>query len=211
MVTLGLYIEKYVEFLRTDEGRSWLTDASDHKKFFQSIYGEEAIKRLTESSFYSSLERIRSVPQAQAISVARRLVSEHEINAVAQELNFFIRGEATLEARFDRIKDALPEMPQTLFMEIGMLTAPRELCLWDENARRTIVFVGHSRMHGLDASAFGDAIDGWRYVACKAALNLIKEQIRAHRRERIDFVDAWLFTRFMCEKEIPPTFSYPKA
>jgi len=211
MVTLGFYVENYVGFLQSNDGRMWLAEGADNRKFFQTIYGEESIENLTEADFYASMERIQDVPQAQAVRVARGLVSKCGIKTLAQELNFFIRGQATLEARFDEIRTALPEMPQLLFMEIGMFSAPREHCLWDENAKRSVVFVGHGRMHSLSPSAFREEIDGFDYVAAKTALNHVKEQIRAYRRERIDFVDAWLFAKFMCEKVIPPSFSYPKT
>ncbi len=211
MVTLGFYIENYVSFLQTDEGRRWLAEGADNRKFFQSMYSEEAIEHLTETDFYSSMERIQSLPQVRAISVARDLVAKYGMKTLAQELNFFIRGQATIEVRFDEIRMALAEMPQVMFMEIGMFSAPREHCVWDENARRAIVFVGHSRMHSLTPSAFGETIDGFDYVASKTALNHVKESIRAYRREKIDFVDAWLFSRFMCERIIPPSFTYPKT
>lgn len=172
------------------------------------MLGRDAIDELKEEGLrgiFRETERLQK-----PVELGSEILSNYGLNTAREQIKHFLYGEeAPLEVRFDEVTAYIPELPVEALMEIATFASPRDFCIWDEDAKRTIVFVGHNRMHGLSENAFTGKISGWEYVACKTALNHMKEQLRAYVFGRVDFVDTMMFTQYVSKNIMPRVLTYP--
>jgi hypothetical protein len=193
MTPLISLIEEYrssYEVAWLQELRAYLTQRS---KSLSALLSEEKIDGLTEKDLFHIFNGL------QPLDVVA-LVRTHGFEAVREHLKNFLYGSAPLEERFDIITASFPEVSQLAFMEVATLAQPRKFCIWDEDAKRTIVYIGHRHMHGLEETAFGEKISGLDYVFAKLALNHLREVLSAYMNNKMSFIDVYLFTRFAGNK-----------
>lgn len=200
MVILGLYLQRFAEFLLGEEGKAWLDQAKAKKDLFGGLLGQSAIDGLSEDGVRKIFENLEGVPSHQSIQMAQHLLSVYGLEGLREHLKYFMYGVDPLEDRFEQVRRGVPELPSEALMELATFAVPRDFCIWDENAKRTVRFVGQSRMHGLSEHAFSGEISGMDYVSCKVALNHLREQVRAYQQRKVDFVDAYLFVRYMSKQ-----------
>ncbi|MEM2485133.1 MAG: hypothetical protein QXU87_07145 [Candidatus Caldarchaeum sp.] len=129
-------------------------------------------------------------------------VEKYGYRNLVEYLKYFLYGSDPLEHRFDRFFLAMPEIPQLAVMEVVTFAQPKSFCIWDVSAKKTIRYIGHSRMHGLSEDSFKDVIAGLDYVWAKLALNHVRQVLSAYSGRKIDFVDVYLFTRYVYEEWI---------
>ena len=202
MASLGLYLRDFREFLSSDEGRQRLAEAEEKKQLMQKALSKENFPKLNEEAFPQLFARLHSVPEEKAARAVETLTSKYGLENLKGELYYFLFGERPIEERFDEIRKAIPDWPTEFVLEMATFAGPREFCMWNNEAKQMIKFVGQSRMHGLSEKAFTKEFSGWDYVACKTALNQIREQLRSYLQRRADFVDVLLFARYMYDNEI---------
>jgi hypothetical protein len=196
MTPLISLIEEYrssYEVAWLQELKAYLTQRS---KSLSALLSEEKIDGLTEKDLFHIFNGLVTVQPLDVVA----LVRTHGFEAVREHLKNFLYGSAPLEERFDIITASFPEVPQLAFMEVATLTQPRKFCIWDEDAKRTIVYIGHRQMHGLEETAFGEKISGLDYVFAKLALNHLREVLSAYMNNKMSFIDVYLFTRFAGNK-----------
>jgi len=199
-VVLGLYIQRFAAFLKTDEGSFWAEKAEAKKKLYSSLLAKEALDGLKEEGVRDLLGGLDSLGGEERSSLSGDLLKVYGLESIRELVKYLLYGDDPLEERYDRVARSMPEIGQRAISELAMYAAPRDFCLWDEATMQTLVFIGQSRMHGLSEKAFGEEISGLDYVACKVAMNHIKEQLRPYLQRKVDFVDAYLFSRFINEK-----------
>jgi hypothetical protein len=196
MTPLTFLIEEY----RSSYEASWLqelrTYLTQRSKSLSALLSEEKIDGLIEKDLFHVFNGLVTV---QSLDVDA-LVKTHGFEAVREHLKNFLYGSAPLEERFDLITSSFPEIPQLAFMEVATLAQPKKYCIWDEDAKRTIVYIGHRRMHGLEETAFREKISGLDYVFAKLALNHLRQAISAYIQNKMSFIDVYLFTRFAGNK-----------
>ncbi len=177
-------------------------DADEKKQFMQKALSKENFPKLSEEAFSQLSACLDSVPKEKAAEAVQTLTSKYGLENLKGELYYFLFGERPIEERFDEIRKAIPDWPIGFLLEMATFAAPRDFCMWNNEAKQMVKFVGLSRMHGLSEEAFTEAFSGWDYVACKTALNHVREQLRSYLQRRVDFVDVHLFARYMYDNEI---------
>lgn len=203
MIVLGLYLQRFTEFLRSEEGKAWLERVNTKKNLFRGLLEQSVIDSLSEESVRKIFENLESMPIHQAIPLAELLLEVYGIEGLKEHLKYLLYGVDPLEERFEQVRRGVPELTPEALMEVATYAVPRDFCIWDEKARRTVRFVGQSRMHGLSDRAFAGEMTGTDYVSCKVALNHLREQVRAYQQRKVDFVDAYLFVRYISELVMP--------
>ncbi len=202
MVSLGLYIQDFRDFLLSGDGQRWLADADEKKKSLQAALSKENFPKLAEENMREVLVRLESLSNEKASETFSVLMRKYGLEDVKGELYYLLYGERPLEERYDEVRKGIPELPFEVLLEIATFAVPRDFCIWNEASRQMLVFVGHSRMYGLSEKAFKGDVSGWDYVHCKSALNHVREQLRSYLQRKVDFVDVHLFSRYMLENEV---------
>lgn len=160
------------------------------------MFSMENVSSLSREKLEKVFNELETVGRSHASLVFQKIVDKYGLESLREHISYFLYGSDPLEERFDNVFAQILELPQLALMEIATLAQPAKFCIWDEAAKQTIIFIGHSHMHGLSRSAFNENISGLDYVFAKLALNHVREHLAAYLNRKVDFVEIYVFTRF---------------
>ncbi|MCS6784295.1 MAG: hypothetical protein NZ581_03765 [Candidatus Caldarchaeum sp.] len=194
---IELLVTDFLQYAATSEARQRFNEYNSRKKTIEPLLSEENIDNVKPDE----LEDVfRSLQTCQAHPSYLLILERYGLESLREHLKYFLYGSDPLEIRFDTFFEQIPEMPQLALMEVATFAQPRNFCIWDEAAKKTIIYIGHSRMHGLSETSFQEKIAGLDYVWAKLALNHVRQILSAYAGSRCDFVDVFFFTNFVYEK-----------
>lgn len=200
---IDILITDFLKYSRTPEARRVFEDYSERKKWMGSLFAEESIDVLDADGLDKVFRGLLTVDAYNAyVTVAEKYGHE----SLRELFKYFLYGTDPLEQRFDSFFERVPEIPQLALMEIATFAQPKNFCIWDEPAKKTIIYIGHSRMHGLSETSFQERIGGLDYVWAKLALNQVRQTISAYAGDKCDFVDVFVFTNFVYDKWVLKKF-----
>ncbi|MEM1945460.1 MAG: hypothetical protein QXH12_05475 [Candidatus Caldarchaeum sp.] len=195
---LNRLINEYATVLRNgglDDVRQRL---EARKKEMKTTFSMENVSSLSYEQLETVFNELETVERSRASMVFHTIAAKYGVESLREHISYFLYGSDTLEDRFDKVFTQIPELPQLGLMEIATLAQPTKFCIWDHAAKQTIIFIGHSSMHGLSKTAFNENISGLDYVFAKLALNHLREHLAAYLNRKVDFVEMYLFTSFSC-------------
>jgi len=194
---MEILITDFVENIGSPEIQNVLKLCDEKRKIFGALLDEKAIDDLKRTELDRILKNLVTV---EAYQIYNSIINKYGFESFTSHLKYFLYGSDPLEIRFDTFFTDIPELPQLALMEISTFAQPKNFCIWDDGAKKTVQFLGQGRMHGLSESSFHEEIKGIDYVWAKLALNQIRQAISAYLNRKIDFVDVFVFTTYVHSK-----------
>ncbi|BAJ51051.1 hypothetical protein CSUB_C1199 [Candidatus Caldarchaeum subterraneum] len=196
---LDILVNDFIKFFSSDLSTRLKEIVDERRKICKQVLSEENI----DSAKAEDLELVfNNFLTGDFDKGFKAAVEKYSYRNLVEHLKYFLYGSDTLEQRFDRFFLAIPELPQLAVMEVATFAQPKSFCIWDVSAKSTIRYIGHSRMHGLSEDSFKDFIAGLDYVWAKLALNHVRQILSAYSGRKTDFVDVYIFTRYVYEEWI---------
>ncbi|MEM0440179.1 MAG: hypothetical protein QW463_01075 [Candidatus Caldarchaeum sp.] len=200
---IELLADDFVNYYRSEEAKQVLTFLDEKKKFFTMVFGEESIDSVKPEHLNDVFGMLSTAGWRQILEA---VLNKYGFESVVEHVKYFLYGSEPLEIRFDTFFERLPEVPQLALMEVATFAQPKNFCIWDDAAKKTIIYIGHSRMHGLSETSFQETISGLDYVWARFALNHVRQILSAYVSRKIDYVDVHLFTRFVYDRFVLKKF-----
>jgi len=184
--TLGKYIERLKEFLKTSEGQSWIDERKSRTVFFQDILSIDKIDNLREEDFGKIIKSLyASEVWTNKNYLVNKIIQENGIQKIRTELKKLLYGNETIDKRFDEFKKNIKGLGPSSITEILVFVFPEKYCLWNEKPKNVLPFLGLKKL--LPDKVYKYPINGSDYLKCIEVLGLIKDEMIKHNFHEVDF------------------------
>ncbi|MCS6769040.1 MAG: hypothetical protein NZ570_01200, partial [Candidatus Caldarchaeum sp.] len=131
----------FIKFVETPDARRTFDEYEARKKHLGSLFSEESIDSVKEEDFAEVFRNLLTIDAYRGYLAA---VDKYSYESIREHFKYFLYGTDPLEMRFDSFFEHIPEINQLAVMEIATFAQPKNFCIWDEAAKKTIIYIGHN-------------------------------------------------------------------
>ncbi|MCJ7577006.1 MAG: hypothetical protein MUO91_00985 [candidate division Zixibacteria bacterium] len=195
-------IEKFMDFVNTEEGEKWRKERDERKKLYFTLRSKNYIKKLTEEEFRIVIKALwaSNFWGNKDWLVNRILERNGGIEKIRESLSDLLHGEDPLHKRYDNFRQSIKGIGPAMLTEIMAFVVPKEYCIWNEKPKAVLPFLEMKNL--LPDRVFKHQISGSDYESCIKTLSKIKEELEA-TVSTPDFIHVDFFLAFIFYKILP--------
>jgi len=201
VVDIKYLIEKFKDFINTDEGKEWEKERKERKELYSTLMGKVCIKSLTEDDFRIVIKSLwaTNLWTNKDWKVNDTLKKNGGVERIREFLFILLYGNDPIYQRYDNFRKRVKGIGPSMLTELMAFIEPQEYCIWNEKPKAVLPFLRMDNL--LPGRVFKYQISGKDYESCISVLSKIKENLGGLTTNP-DFIDVDFFLAFIFYKNL---------
>ena len=206
---LRKHIANYAKYMKTEyeKYQEDIAEREERSRFYRS-WNKDRIAKMTNEDLYNYLAKLWAMLiWGNKQYVVDKLIQEHGLPLVREELSELVWGEGNIENRWDRFRKNIKGMGPAMMSEILCHVHPNECMLWN---RRAYVALNYLSVKGLPR--YNYQVTGKKYAELSSLANEIALELEKSGIDNPDLlvVDYFFWDELQVEDNLSQIYSKPK-